>query len=48
LTQFSEALKELEQMGIDGAGLASELNEYLKTYDFISIQQVLEGINKNG
>ncbi len=47
LTQFSEALKELEQMGMEGAGLAREINEYLKTYDFISIQQVLEKINKN-
>jgi len=48
LTQFSEALKELEQMGMEGAGLASELNEFLKTYDFISIQEVLEKINQNG
>lgn len=48
LTQYSEALKDLEQMGMDGKRLANKLNEYLKTYDFISIQQVLEKINKNG
>ncbi len=47
LTQFSEALKELDQMGVDGRRLANEFIEYLKTYDFISIQQVLEEVNKN-
>lgn len=47
LTKFSEALKELEQMGTDGQWLASEFIDCLKTYDFISIQQTLEEVNKN-
>jgi|TARA_B110000467_G_C18294687_1_gene467131 hypothetical protein len=45
LTKFSGALRHLEQTGMAGADLAFELNNHLKTYDFIATQKILEKIS---